>query len=193
MKIFRLIPLACALVALPVAAPAQTPPAPTTGAPAPAKKPFSTGDAKVLLAIADSMQFQLKMSELMSGKFRESNPTLAAFAGPIRQETTALWTPTVDMATAGGVEGKKIPLDMSKTDRANLTKLNVIKDEKKWTLAYFEFYAKESKKNARDAEAGVKTLADAGLKEWGAKAEALLKSQAERIEAKYKELKSAKK
>jgi len=97
------------------------------------------------------------------------------------------------MATAGGVEGKKIPLDMSKTDRANLTKLNVIKDEKKWTLAYFEFYAKESKKNARDAEAGVKTLADAGLKEWGAKAEALLKSQAERIEAKYKELKSAKK
>ena len=161
--------------------------------PAAAKKSFPGGDIHTLLALADSLQFQLKMGEHITSKFHETDPALAAFGNPIRKETTDMWTPMVDMATAGGVEGKKIPLDMSKNDKANLAKLNTIKDEKKWTLAFFEFFAKEAKKNAKAAESGIKALTDPNLKAWAEKAGAMLNTQAEQIEGKFKEIKSAKK
>ena len=72
-------------------------------------------------------------------------------------------------------------------------KLNTIKDEKKWTLAFFEFFAKEAKRNAKNAETGSKALSDPNLKAWAEKAAAMLGTQADQIEAKFKELKSAKK
>ena len=186
--------LCAATLALALAASAQNPAAATGGTPpAAAKKAFSGGDVHTLLALADSVQFQLKMGEQVWSKFSESNPPLAAFATPMRTEASNMWTPMVDMATAGGVDGKKIPLDMSKTDKANLAKLNTIKDEKKWTLAFFEFFAKEAKRNAKNAETGSKALSDPNLKAWAEKAAAMLGTQADQIEAKFKELKSAKK
>lgn len=192
MKHIPLLFLCAAALALSFPASGQTPAAP---APAAAKpKPFSGGDTHTMLELADSLQFQLNMAIRMMSKYHESDPSLVSFAGGIRKDTTEIWTPMVDMATAGGVEGKKIPLDMSKTDTAQLNKLLInIKDEKKWTLTFMEHFAKESKKNAHTAEAGIKSLQDPNLKAWAEKAEALLKSQAEKIDAKYKELKTAKK
>ena len=198
MKTPRILLIGTAALVLASGANAQTAPGTkpaTPGAPAgaPAKaKPYSAGDTHIYLTIADAIQFQLNMSLRLRGKYKEGAPDMVAFAGKINKESTELWTPGVDAAMAHGVEGKKIPQDMSKIDKANLAKLGIIKEDKKWEVAFFELYAKEAKKNASDAEKGAKAAQDADLKAFAEKAAALLKSQAEAIEAKFKELKTKK-
>ena len=198
MKTPRLLVIGTAIILLAVGAIAQpapgTKPAPgTPPAGAPAKpKPYSAGDTKVYIEIADAIQFQLKMSERLRGKYKEGAPDMLALVGKIGKESIELFTPGVDAAMAHGVEGKKIPQDMSKNDKAALTKLGTIKDEKKWELAFFEHYAKESKKNAADAEKATKTVQDADLKAYAEKAAGVLKSQADTIETKFQELKKKK-
>ncbi|MEO6786634.1 MAG: DUF4142 domain-containing protein [Chthoniobacteraceae bacterium] len=176
-------------------APGAKPAAPGgTGAPPAAAKPkpYSAGDTRIYLIIADGIQFQLNMSLRLRGKCKDGPADLLALAGKISKDFTALWTPGVDAAMQHGVEGKKIPQDMSKTDKANLNKLGTIKDDKKWQLAFFDLYAKESKKNAHEAENAAKAAQDADLKAFAEKAVALLKSEAEEIEAKFKEMKTRK-
>ena len=183
------------LAALTLTAAALPPPGAkpaTPGAAAAKAKPYSAGDTKIYLAIADSVQFQLNMSQRLRGKYKDGPPEMVAFAGKISKESTELWTPGVDAAMAHGVEGKKIPQDMSKNDKAALAKLGPIKDEKKWELAFFEFYAKEAKKNASEADKGAKAAQDPDLKAFAEKAAALLKSQEDSIEAKFKEIKAKK-
>ena len=198
MKTLRLLLIGTASLILASGANAQTAPGAKPATPAapvaaPAKaKPYSAGDTHIYLAIADAIQFQLNMSQRLRGKYKEGAPEMLTFAAKISKESVELFTPGVDAAMAHGVEGKKIPQDMSKMDKANLAKLGIIKDEKKWELAFFEFYAKESKKNAADAEKGAKAAQDADLKAFAEKAAALLKSEAEAIEAKFKELKTKK-
>lgn len=169
-------------------------PATATGAAAPAQKPkpFSSSDSRTYLEIAASLQFQLNMSLKLRSRFKETEPDLVSFGSKLHKESTDIWTPAVDLAQAHGVEGKKIPLDMSKSDKDKVAKLNPLKDDKKWTVAFFELFAKESKKNSQDAEKAVKTVADPDLKAFVEKASALLKTQSESVEAKYKEIKARK-
>ena len=174
-------------------APGAKPAVPGAPGAAPAKaKPFSAGDTHIYLSIAEGIQFQLNMSQRMRGKFRDGPQDLLSLAAKISKEATELWTPGVDAAMAHGVDGKKIPNDLTKNDKAALAKFGTIKDDKKWELAFFEFYAREAKKNAHDAENGVKAAQDADLKAFAEKAAALLKSQHDEVEAKFKELKTRK-
>ena len=202
----RILILGIASFVLAASANAQTtPPAkPATGAPvgAPAKaKPFSPADTKIYIIIAEGMQFHLKASERLRGRMKDGDPALVAFAGKIGKEMTDIFTPGVTMAQEHGVPGladKKsktgtIPNEMTPADKAALAKVDAMnKDEKKWPVAFFELFAKESKKNAADAEKGAKAAQDPDLKAFAEKAAAALKSQAETIEAKHKELKAKK-
>ena len=188
----RFILIGTASLLLATSAPAQTP-APTGTAPAAAAaKPYSPTDQHIYLSIAENIQFQLNMSLRMRGKYKDGPQDLLTLAGKISKESTELWTPGVDAAMAHGVEGKKIPQTLSKNDTAALAKLGTIKDDKKWQLAFFEFYAKESKKNATEADKGAKAAQNPDLKAFAEKAAALLKSQADEIEAKFKEVKTRK-
>ncbi len=190
----RLILIGTASLILAASANAQTAaPAVTTPAAKPAAaKPFSAADQHIYFGIAESIQFQLNMSLRLRHKYKDSAPDLAAFGGKISKESTELWTPSVDVAMAHGVEGKKIPQGLSKNDSAALAKLNAVKDDKKWEIAFFEFYAKEAKKGAADAEKGAKAVQSPDLKPFVEKAAALLKSQADEVEAKFKEVKTRK-
>ncbi len=184
----------------PAVKPAPAPGAPTATAAKP--KPFSPTDTRIYISLADAMQFQLKASERLRGKMKEGDAELLAFATKTGKEVTTLYTPGVTMAQEHGVPGavdKKtkggtIPTDISPADRATLLKVDAMnKDEKKWPAAYFEMFAKESKKGAAEAEKGAKTAQDADLKAWAEKVAAVLKTQSEEIEAKHKALKSNKK
>lgn len=193
MKTPRILVIGTAALILAAGASAQPAPGGTGAPPAAAKaKPYSSGDSHIYLAIAEAIQFQLNMSLRLRGKYKEGPQDLLAFSNKIRKEATDLWTPGVDGAMAHGVDGKKIPNDMSKNDKAAIAKLGAIKDDKKWQVAFFEYYAKEAKKGAADAEKGVKTAQDPDLKAFAEKAAAVLKSQAEAVEAKFKDVKAAK-
>ncbi len=197
MKTPRLILAGTAALILAASANAQPAPGAKSAAPgvpaADAKaKPFAAGDTKIYLSVAEAIQFQLNMSLRLRGKYKDGPQDLLDLAAKTSKESTALWTPGVDAAMAHGVDGKKIPNDLTKNDKAALAKLGTIKDDKKWQLAFFEFYAKESKKNAAEAEKGAKAAQDADLKAFVEKAAALLKSQDEAVEAKFKEIKAKK-
>ena len=196
-KTLHLLLIGTAVFILATSANAQTPLAgkPATGAPAAGTakpKPFSAGDTHIYLSIAESIQFQLNMSLRTRGKYKDGPQDLLDLASKISKDATELWTPSVDLAMSHGVEGKKIPNSLTKNDTAAVNKLGIIKDDKKWQLAFFEFFAKESKKNARDAESGAKALQDADLKAFAEKAVPLLKNQADAVEAKFQELKARK-
>jgi hypothetical protein len=192
MQTLRLLLIGTATFILATGANAQTAPGAKPAATAPKAKPYSAGDTHAYLVIADGIQFQLNMSLRVRGKYKDGPQDLLDLAAKISKDSTDLWTPGVDAAMARGVDGKKIPNDLSKNDKANLAKLGIIKDEKKYEMAFFEFYAKESKKNAHDVENGAKTVQDPDLKAFAEKAAVLLKSQAETVEAKFKELKTKK-
>ncbi len=192
MKLLRPFLIAALITATATAqtTPGATPTAP--GATAAKPKPFSSGDTNAYIKVAESLQYQLHLSLTLRHKFKDSQPEIVALGSKIHREMTTLWTPGVDLAQQRGVEGKKIPQSLSKADKATVQKVGTIKDEKKWLVAYFELFAKESKKSAMDAEKIAKAVQDADLKAYIEKAAALLTSQSEVIEAKYKELKSAK-
>jgi hypothetical protein len=191
MKLLFPFLIAAALTATATAQPAPgTPPAP--GATAAKPKPFSAGDTNAYIKVAESMQFQLTLSLTLRGKFKDSEPEIVALGNKIHSETTKAWTPGVDLAQLRGVDGKKIPMTLSKNDKAALAKVATIKEEKKWLVAYFDLFAKESKKSAADAEKIAKAVQDPDLKAFIEKVAALLKSQSEAIEAKEKEVKARK-
>ena len=193
MKTLRLILIGTAAFLFAASVNAQPAPGGTGTPPAGAKaKPFSAGDTKIYLTIAEGIQFQLNMSLRMRGKYKDGPQDLLDLAAKTSKDSTALWTPGVDAAMAHGVDGKKIPNDLTKNDKAALAKFGTIKDDKKWQLAFFEFYAKEAKKNAAEADKGAKAAQDPDLKAFADKAAALLKSQDEAIEAKFKEIKAKK-
>lgn len=170
------------------AAPAGAPPAPAAAA----AKPYSAADQHIYLTIAEAMQLHLNLSLRLRHKYKEGAPDMVALGSKMHKESTELWTPGVDAAMAHGVDGKKIPQALSKNDSAALAKLGAIKDDKKWQLAFFEYFAKEAKKGAADAEKGAKAAQSPDLKAFAEKAAALLKSQADEVEAKFKELKARK-
>jgi len=172
---------------------AQPAPGGAGATPAVAKpKPYSPGDTRVYVTIAACMQFHLGMSMHLLGKYGQSDPGMAAFADKLHKACTDLWTPGVDAAMRHGVEGKKFPREMSKNDQAALARIDNIKDDRKWQLAFFDFYAREARKNARDAEGAARSAEDPDLKEFSGKAVALLKADSDEIEAKLKELKAKK-
>ena len=198
MKLLRPFLIAAALTVTATAQPAPgakpaapgTPPAP--GATAAKPKPFSAGDTNAYIKVAESMQFQLSLSQTLQGKFKDSEPEIVALGRKIHAEMTKAWTPGVDLAQLRAVDNKKIPMTLSKNDKAALAKVGTIKEEKKWLVAYFDLFAKESKKSATDAEKIAKAVQDADLKAYIEKIAALLKSQSEAIEAKEKEVKARK-
>jgi hypothetical protein len=155
-------------------------------------KPLSSSDTRAYVTTAESLQYQMGMSMRLRGKFKETDPALVGFGSKLNKEVTDLYTPGVNLAQSRGVDGKSIPQGMSKTDAASVAKLNAIKDDKKWTLAYFETFAKDSKKNALDAEKTLKGVMDPELKAWVETVVPVLKTQSATIDAKYQELKSAK-
>ena len=147
-----------------------------------------SSDTRIYITLAETMQFQLKASDRLRGT---SSPS----------PRTALFTPGVTMAQKHGVPGavdKKtktgtVPTDITPADRASTTKVDAMnKDGGKWPIAFFEMFAKESKKGAAEAEKGPKAAQDADLKAWAEKVASLLKMQAEKIEAKHKALNSKK-
>jgi hypothetical protein len=168
-------------------------PGTTTAAAGQKPKPFSSGESHALLGIADSLQFQMNLAQRLASKLRISDPQTASLAARIQKETTQLWTPMVDLATAHGIEGKKIPMTVSKGDKAAADKLNTLKEEDKWKVAFVDLFAKEARKNVRGTEAAAKSATDPDLKAWLEKALAVLAPQAEQLETAHKELKSPKK
>lgn len=194
---------ALALTATAQTTPGTKPAAPGPPAAATAKaKPFSPGDTHIYITVTEAMEFQLKVSEKLNWKMKDGDPEIVAIAGKITKEMTDLYTPGVSLAQERGVPGgadKKsktgiIPNDMSQNNKAALAKVDAMnKDEKKWVVALFELFAKESKKGAAEAEKGAKAAQDADLKAYAEKAAALLKSESEAVEAKFKQLKTAKK
>jgi hypothetical protein len=190
--LIAVLTLTAAAQTTPGAAPAAAAAPGAPAAPAAKPKPFSSSDTNAYVKIAESMQYQLHLSLTLRGKFKDTNPDLVSLGSRVHKEMTDLWTPGVNLAQQRGVDNKKIPQALSKNDKAAVAKVGTIKDEKKWTVAYFELFAKESKKAAADAEKIVKAVQDAELKAFVEKAAALLKSESETIEAKYKELKSGK-
>jgi hypothetical protein len=195
MKLLRPFLIAAALTVTATAqpAPGAKPAAPgAPGATAAKPKPFSAGDTNAYIKVAESMQFQLHLSLSLRGKFKDSEPEIVALGNKIHGEMTKAWTPLVTLAQERGVDGKKIPMTLSKTDKAAVAKVGTIKDEKKWLVAYFDLFAKESKKAATDAEKIANSVQDADLKAAIEKVGALLKSESEAIEAKEKEVKARK-
>lgn len=193
MKTPRLLLIGTAAIILATGANVQSAPGGSGAPPSAAKaKPYSSSDTRAYLTTAEAIQFQLTMSLRLRSKFKETSPELVSFGTKIHRESTELWTPGVDAAMARGVDGKKIPQEMSKNDKAAIAKFNAIKDDTKWQQAYFEYYAKEAKKAAADVEKNAKTVQDPDLKAFVEKAAAQLKSQAETVEAKHLELKGKK-
>lgn len=193
-------------LALAAAAHSQNPPKVTAGAEAPAgkpgttttaapqkPKPFSSTDTRAVLGVADSVQFQLGMAQRLQSKYREGDAEMASLGSKIHKDATALWTPMVELATAHGVDGRKIPMVMTKTDKASADKLNTVKDEKKYKVAFLDLFSKEARKNVRSTEAAAKTVMDPDLKAWMEKALPTLQSQAELLETAAKDAKSPKK
>jgi len=192
MKHLHTILLTAATFALAVTGNAQTPPAGTPSTAAQKPKPLSSSDTRAYTAVSESLQFQMNMSTRLRGKFKDTAPDMVTFGSKLSKEVTDLYTPGVNLAQDRGVDPKNIPQGMSKTDTASVAKLSPIKDDKKWTLAFFELFAKDSKKNAQDAEKSAKTVTDPELKSYLEKAAAVIKTQSETVEAKYKELKAQK-
>lgn len=175
------------------AAPAAAPGAPGAPATSAAKpKPFSSNDAGKYVSTAESIQFQLNMGARLRSRFKDTDPDLVTFGGKLSKEATELYTPGVSLAQDHGVDGKRIPQDMAKADKDSVGKLNAIKDDKKWTLAFFDLFARDSKKNALEADRSAKSVMDPDLKAFLEKASAMLKSQSDAIETKSKELKARK-
>ena len=187
--------------AQPAPAVKPAPGAPAAGTASAKPKPFAGSDTRIYITIAEAMQFQLKASDRLRGKMKDGDPELLAMAGKLGKGVTELYTPGVTLAQEHGVPGsvdKKtktgtIPNDMTAADKAALAKVDAMnKDEKKWLVAFFEHLAKETKKNAAEAEKGAKAAQDADLKAWAEKVAAVLKTQSEEIEAKHKALKTKK-
>lgn len=206
MKTLRTLLIGTAALILAASAYAQPAPGakPATGTPpagAAKAKHFPPGDTHIYITTAEAMQFQLKASEKLRWKMKDGSPDVLELAVKINKEITDLYTPGVTMAQEHGVPGntdKKpksgtIPNDITVADRAALTRVDSMnKDDKKWLVAIFELLAKETKKNAAAAEKAVATVQDPDLKAFVEKAAALLKSEAETTEAKFKEVKTRK-
>lgn len=192
MKPFHPILLIAATLIFNPASHAQTTPPGATAAPAAKPKPFSSTDTRNYVVAAEMLQYHLNMGMRLRGKFKETDPDLVAFGGKLSKEATDLYTPGVNLAMARGVPNEKIPQAMSKSDAATVGKLNTIKDEKKWTVAFLELFAKDSKKNATDVEKVAKSQMDPELKTWVEKVAAMIKSQSEAVDAKFKERKAMK-
>jgi hypothetical protein len=83
------------------------------------------------------------------------------------------------------VDGKYIPIDISKGDKSDMDKLSKAKEEK-YKEEYLELFSKQAKRNIRTLETAAKTFSDAEFKDWSLKATELFKSQAELLESTYK-------
>jgi hypothetical protein len=206
MKPSTSILISTVVLTLAAAAHSQTPPKVSAGTEAPAgkpgttvaaapqkPKPFSSNDTRVVLDIADILQYQLGMAQRLRGKFRETDKELVALGSKINKDATALWTPLADLGTAHGVDGAKFPTEIAKTKLADINKLSTIKDEQKYKAAFFDLFSKEARKNVQSTEAALKRVMDADLKAWIEKALPTLQSQADLLETTAKDLKGQKK
>lgn len=186
--------IACAQTT-PPAAPTTPPVPPPPGAeqkPADAKaekvKPFSANDQKFAKKASEIVQWQLKISERARG-LKEKQPALAEWAGKKQKEFTDRWTPFATMCGKYGFSD--VATDASKKEQSDLAKLNKVKDEK-FVVEYLELFSKEAKSAFKDMENAPKMVQNAELKSWGETFATLLKTNAEEIEAKFKEEKKKK-
>ncbi len=173
---------------------ATTPAAATTTAPAAAEKkvkPLSQSDVKAVQVFAEALLFHIKMGDVARGR-KEKDETLTAMGTKLGKETKDMWTPMVNIAQAHQMDGKNIPTEITKNDKANLEKLGKNKDEK-YTVEYLELFTKEAKRNAKSTETAAKSITDPELKTWADGAVKVFASQAEELEAAHKEAKKKKK
>ena len=171
------------------AAPGATP-APAAGE---KPKPLSSGDLRTFITLAENLQFELKMVQQTTAKFRDGDPKVMGAANAIQKEATDLWTPVANMATARGVDPKKFPIGMSKADEAALKRLPAGKADKRANVTFLEFFAKETKKNATSTETAAKSVAEPELKTMMEKTATAFKAHAEQLDGVCKELKNPKK
>jgi hypothetical protein len=173
-----------------------TPPATPAGAveqkPAEVKaekvKPFSPSDKKFARKISEIAQFQLKLAERARG-LKEKDPALAEWAGKKQKEITERWTPFATMCSK--YEFSDVATDVSKKESADIAKLAKVKEDK-FRVEYLELFAKEAKAAFKDVETAPKMVQNAELKSWAEGFVTVLKTNAEEIEAKYKEEKKRK-
>jgi hypothetical protein len=192
------------------AAPPATPPAPgvspapataTPAAPTPAGtaapvagaklKPYSAADVQKLLQVIEALQFHIRMSETARWKGKEDKD-LTALGTRFHKEAVTYYTPLVNLAQAHQVPDKDIATEVSKSDKSDMEKMNKAKADK-WKLEYYELFAKNAKRNARNVEAAARTLSDLELKDLVTKAAKIVDGQAIKLESDYKELKNPKK
>lgn len=185
---------------------AQTPPpagpaAPATpaapAAPAAEQKPadgkaeklkLSLNDQKFAKKVSEILQWQMKLAERGRG-LKEKQPALSDWAAKKNKEFTDRWTPFATMCTK--YQFSDVAADASKKEQSDIAKLNKVKDDK-FVVEYLELFSKEAKSAFKDMENAPKMVQNAELKSWGETFLTLLKTNAEEIEAKFKEEKKKK-
>ena len=153
-------------------------------------KPFSQADIRALQVFAEAMQFHIRMGDIARWQ-KEKDAAITEMGTKISKDTKDVWTPMVNIAQAHQVDGKNIPSEVSKSDKANIDKLSKVKEEK-YSVEYLELFAKEAKHNAKRTEMAAKSINDPELKTWADGAVKLLAAQAEQLEAAHKEAKKKK-
>jgi hypothetical protein len=151
-------------------------------------KPLSPNDQKFAKKASEILQWQLKIAERARG-LKEKQPALAEWAGKKQKEFTDRWTPFATMCGKYGYSD--VATDISKKEASDIAKLNKVKEEK-FNAEYLELFAKEAKTAFKDMENAPKMVQNAELKSWGETFATLLKTNADEIEAKFKEEKKKK-
>ena len=151
-------------------------------------KPLSPNDQKFAKKASEIVQWQLKLSERAMG-MKEKQPALAEWAGKKHKEFTDRWTPFATLC--GKHSFSDVATDVTKKETADIAKLNKVKDDK-WVVEYLEMFAKEAKSAYKDMENAPKMVQNAELKSWGETFATMLKTNADEIEAKFKEAKKNK-
>ncbi len=170
------------------------PAAATTTAPAGGEKkikPLAQGDVKAVQSFAEALLFHIKMGDVARGR-KEKDADLSELGAKIGKEAKDAWTPLVNIAQAHQMDGKNIPTEITKSDKANIEKLGKIKDDK-YSVEYFDLFSKEAKKNAKSTETAAKAINDPELKTWADGTVKTLAAQAEQLETAHKEAKKKKK
>ena len=173
---------------------AKAPEQPVAKTPAPPKndkKPpqLSMTEIAGIRKTAEAMQLHMKMGNLAASK-GGSDIAFVSFGKTIFDETLALWEPMQQIAQSHQVDGKKIPIQITEKDKAEMDTLGKVKEEH-WKRDYFKMFVKQSKRNAHLVDLAAKSFVDPELKEWGVKIAKLFAEQEDRIQKENDNLKTA--
>ncbi len=120
---------------------------------------------------------------------REKDATLATWAATKAKELTDKWTPFATLCQKHGFTD--LAADISKKETGEIAKLGKVKDEK-FRVEYLEMFSKEARNAHKDMENAPKMVQDPELKIWAEGIVAVLKTNADEIENKFKEEKKRK-